>query len=303
MQNLFYLNSVIDRRYLYTFLVIFILIIVRWIFTKIIKRRIEMISKRYRWYKISTYTIVFVGLVMILPIWLDGVESLFTFLGLFSAGLAIALRDIVVNFFGWIYILSRRPFTTGDRIEINGVKGDVIDIKIMDFSLMEIGNWIEAEQSTGRIINVPNGKILNNNIANFTKGFELIWNELSLLVTFESDWKEAKSILEEIARENSIELNRDIKKNIVHSARKKYQNLTPIVYTSIKSSGIKLTIRYLCNPRKRRTSSELFWEHILEEFTKRDNIQFAYKTYRYYNQELEKNTNSRDVEGKGKNGE
>ena len=298
MQNIIKLNSVFDQRYIYTSIIIIFLIILRWIINKIIKNKVDNISQRYRWYKINTYSTVFFTIIVILPMWIEGFKSLFTFLGIFSAGLAIALRDIIVNFFAWIYVLIRRPFSTGDRIEINGVKGDVIDIKIMEFSLMEVGNWVDADQSTGRIINVPNSKILKNNIANFTKGFKLIWNEISILITFESDWEEAKSTLEKIAEENSIELNKNIKESIIHSARKNYRNLTPIVYTSIESSGIKLTIRYLCQPRMRRSSSEIIWEEILDKFLQNENIEFAYKTFRYYNNRVEKSKKSSYSEGK-----
>ena len=297
MQNIINLSSVIDEKYIYTIIIIVFFLLVRWIIHKFIKNKISQIAKRYRYYKITTYTIFFLLLIIILPMWIDDFQSLSTFLGLFSAGLAISLRDVIINFFGWIYILSRRPFTTGDRIEINDIKGDVIDIKLMEFTLMEVGQWVEAEQSTGRIIYVPNGKILNSNIANFTKGFELIWNELTVLITFESDWKKAKSILTDIAEINSLELNKNLKESIIHSARKNYQKLTPIVYTSIKESGIQLTIRYLCEPRKRRTSSEIFWEDILEKFKNENDIEFAYKTYRQYNPELKDYIESREREG------
>ncbi|MGM0410680.1 MAG: mechanosensitive ion channel family protein [Bacillota bacterium] len=297
MQDIINLNSIPNKNFFYTIVAVLIVFILRWIIKKVIKYRVETISKRYRWYKINTYISSFITLIIIFQIWLDSISSLFTFLGIFSAGLAVALKDILVNFFAWIYIISRRPFSIGDRIEINGVKGDVIDIKIMDISLMEVGNWVKAEQSTGRIINIPNGKIFNSNVANFTKGFELIWNEISILITFESDWKKAKSILEEIAKRNSLELNKNLKENIIHSARKNYQKLTPIVYTKIKDSGVELTIRYLCKPRKRRSSSEKFWEDILEAFNNENNIDFAYNTYRYYNPELQNYIKGNKEEG------
>ncbi|HKL76140.1 MAG TPA: mechanosensitive ion channel domain-containing protein [Halanaerobiales bacterium] len=296
INNLSFLSN-FNGKYLYTFFVIIILIISRFIINKIIKYKVSNISKRYKSYKLNTYVTVSLAIIIIIPMWVNNFKSLFTFLGIFSAGLAIALRDVVINFFGWIYILSRRPFSSGDRIEIDGVKGDVIDIKLMEFTLMEVGNWVDAEQSTGRIVNIPNGKVLSMNTANFTKGFELIWNEITVLITFESDWKKAKSILNDIAQKNSLELNKNLKESIIHSARKNYQKLTPIVYTKVKSSGVALTIRYLCKPRKRRTTSEKFWENILDAFENEDEIQFAYKTYRNINPEITKFLNDRKREG------
>jgi hypothetical protein len=63
-----------------------------------------------------------------------------------------------------------------------------------------------------------------------------------------------------------------------------YKTLTPIVYTSVKDSGVMLTIRYFIDPRSRRGSEQAIWEDILKEFAKRKDIDFAYPTNRiYYN--------------------
>ena len=93
-------------------------------------------------------------------IWFAGLERLATFAGILGAGLAVALHDTIANIAGFLFIMLRRPFEVGDRIEIEGVAGDVIDIRVFQFSLLEIGNWVDADQSTGRIVQVPNGKVL-----------------------------------------------------------------------------------------------------------------------------------------------
>jgi small-conductance mechanosensitive channel len=77
--------------------------------------------------------------------------SVVTYLGLVSAALVIALQDPITNFVGWVFIISRRPFEIEDRIQIGEDAGDVIDIRFFQFSLNEIGNWVDADQSTGRI--------------------------------------------------------------------------------------------------------------------------------------------------------
>ena len=78
---------------------------------------------------------------------------------------------------------------------------DVIDQRLFRFTLLEIGNWVEADQSTGRVIHVPNSWVFTEDIANYTAGFSYIWNELPVLVTFESDWRRAKRLLQSIADE------------------------------------------------------------------------------------------------------
>jgi small-conductance mechanosensitive channel len=253
-------------------------------------RRVGDVRARYRWQKISSYVFVPTGIVVVGRIWYAGFTSVATFLGLVSAGIAIALKDLLVNLAGWVFILWRRPLEVGDRIQLGEHAGDVIDIRIFQFTLLEIGNWVDADQSTGRIIHVPNGKVLTEVLANYTKGFQYIWNELPVLVTFESDWRKAKEILERIGQKHAADLSKSAEERIKAVSRKFmifYSALTPIVYTSVADCGVLLTLRYLCEPRRRRGSSQAIWEDILAEFAQQDGIDFAYPTYRYYDNRLE----------------
>ena len=169
------------------------------------------------------------------------------------------------------------------------VKGlHVIDQSAFEFSLLEIGNWVEADQSTGRIVHVPNGKIFTDHLANYDKGFKYIWNEIRVVITFESDWQKTKKILLKIAKNRSEHITATIERQIKRAARKfmiYYKNLTPIVYTDVKDHGVQLTIRHLCETRKRRGYTESMWEDILIEFAKHNDIDLAYPTTRFYKQE------------------
>ena len=215
-------------------------------------------------------------------------QSIGTFLGLTSAGLAIALHDTIANLAGFIFIETRKPFRVGDRVEINGHQGDVIDIRLFQFSIVEVGNWVDADQSTGRIIHVPNNMVLKHPTANSHVGFEYIWNEVPILITFESDWKKAKQIMIDILQEKTESLSQGAQNQIRRAARKYLivaGKLTPTVYTSVKDSGIMLTMRYLVNPRMRRGTEQKIWEEILDAFEKEDRIELAYPTVRYFTQE------------------
>jgi small-conductance mechanosensitive channel len=150
---------------------------------------------------------------------------------------------------------------------------------------MEVGNWVDADQSTGRVIHIPNGLLFTQVMANYSQGFYYIWNEIAVLVTFESDWKNAKAILERVAHDRGAKLSDAAEQNIREASKKFmifYNHLTPVVYTSVKDSGVMLTMRYLCEPRRRRGSEQDMWEDILEEFAAVPNIDFAYPTQRLY---------------------
>lgn len=113
------------------------------------------------------------------------------------------MRDPLINFAGWMFIMLRKPFVVGDRIQIGEHRGDVIDTRIFQFTMVEIGNWVDSDQSTGRIIHIPNGWVFNHSTANYSQGFAFIWNELPIIITFESNWEKAKKILTAVVKEHS----------------------------------------------------------------------------------------------------
>ena len=264
--------------------------LLRFLIQRMVWRRTEDPRTRYLWRKSLTYFAVALCILLIVPVWSRSLQSFATFLGLASAGVAIALKDIVADIAGWLFIITRRPFTLGDRIQIGPHAGDVIDIRIFQFTLMEIGNWVDADQSTGRIIHVPNGKVFTEATANYSKGFQYIWNEIPVLVTFESDWEKAKRILETIAKRHAEHLSRSAMERVKEASKKYmiyYAVLDPAVYTTVRDSGVLLTVRYLCEPRKRRSSSHAIWEDVLREFDAAPDIEFAYPTKRLFNRRLE----------------
>lgn len=260
--------------------------LIRFITLRIIQKRMQDKKAIYKWRKNITYITTFLAVIAVGQIWLASVGSIATFLGLLSAGLAIALKEPVTDLAAWLFIIWRRPFDVGDRIQLgNEAKGDVIDIRPFKFTILEIGNWVDAEQSTGRVIHIPNHKVFSFDLANYTSDFEFVWNEIAVLLTFESNWKDAKKILQEIV-DNQIKDFVDHAKDQVKRAEKsyliQYRYLTPIVYTSVKDSGISLTIRYLSDPRNRRSTSQGIWEAVLDAFQQRNDIDFAYPTIRYF---------------------
>lgn len=279
------LNVELQERIFISCLIIFVLWLVRTLFIRTVWRRTDDVHIRYRWQKASIYFAFLIGFLVVGRLWLGGIDSLATFLGLVTAGLAIALQDLVKSLAGWVFILWRKPFSVGDRIQIGQYRGDVIDIRIFKFTLMEIGNWVDADQSTGRVIHLPNSMIINDVIANYSKGFEYIWNEIAVLVTFESNWQKAKQILLEIAEKHGADMSAAAESRVKEASKRYmifYSKLTPTVYTSVKDSGVMLTIRYLIVPRNRRGSTQSIWEDILTAFAARDDIDFAYPTQRFY---------------------
>jgi small-conductance mechanosensitive channel len=280
-----------QTKILYSVLILVVLGIIRFAILKIVWRLSEDPKMRYTWKRVVSFVMGVLMVILIGSVWVSAIGKFGAFLGLLSAGIAIALKDMLTNVAGWIFILTRKPFSIGDRVQIGENSGDVIDIRLFQFSLMEIGNWVNADQSTGRIVHMPNGIVFTKPQANYSAGFNYIWNEISVLVTFESQWERAKTILEKIIHEHSENLSLNAEKKIIEASKKYmifYQYLTPIVYTSVEPSGILLTMRFICDPRKRRSNEQEVWEEVLKEFAKHKDIEFAYPTQRFYTRHVEK---------------
>ena len=285
MQQVTGLSPDIQKKILLSLTVMLILWLLRFLILKGVWKNSDNVRTRYVWRKTLSYITVIIAFFLILNVWFEGLKGLDTYLGLVSAGIAIALRDPLTNITGWLFIIIKKPITVGDRIQIGEHKGDVIDIGVFQITLLEIGNWVESDQSTGRMLHMPNAKLFVDPLLNYTRGFGYIWNEIRIIVTFESNWQEAKVILEKVVKTYSEQFSKAAENSIKEASKQFmifYNQLTPAVYTSVADNGVVLTLRYLCNPKMRRGSEEKMWEAILEEFGKRKDIDFAYQTQRFY---------------------
>ena len=284
------LNSNTQDKIIVSFIIILFLWFIKITILRVVWRQTKNVKTRYQWKRLLSATVPFMGIILVGAVWLPAFEQFGAFLGLMAAGFAIALKDPLTNIAGWLFILFRKPFVVGDRVQIGEHAGDVIDIRLFQFTILEIGNWVEADQSTGRMIHLPNGKVFTESQANYSTGFEYIWNEIAVLVTFESNWAKTKSVLQKIVTNHAEHLSGTAEKEIFEASKNYmiyYKNLTPIVYTKVKDSGVQLTMRYLCNPRKRRGSENEIWEEVLIQFEKHNDIELAYPTTRFYKYEKE----------------
>lgn len=270
-------------------LVLAALLALRTLVVRYTVRNVEDPSVWYRVRKAANWvvTVLFVlTSVFLLTLGGAGLASIVTYLGILSAGVAVALSDLLRNLAGFVYITARRPFKVGDRVEIDGQAGDVVDLRAFRFSLLEIRNWVDADQSTGRIVHVPCGKILSEPLANFGAGFHWVWHEVPVLVTFESDWERATALLERVLSEESPDVRSREAAEAIRRASKDYllsfTHLTPVVYLDVRDSGILLTGRLLCDVRTRRGVTHRIWTAVLKGIEADPSIELAYPTVRAF---------------------
>lgn len=246
---------------------------------RLVARYIDDPARRYRASKFIGHTASLIALLAVVGIWSARLGSLLAILTLIAAGLTIAMRDVVLSFVGWVDIALRSPFEQGDRIEINGIRGDVVDIRLLHSTLMEINGWIESDQSTGRLVHIPNSWVYQHAVYNYTRGFNFLWNEIPVTLTFRSDWKAAREIMLELAEESAEIVEQQAMQQLRRLSREyliHFSILTPFVYVKITEDGIRLTLRYLCEVRKRRGTTHAITLGILERFQEHGQIELAY---------------------------
>ncbi|MCK4981558.1 MAG: mechanosensitive ion channel family protein, partial [Victivallaceae bacterium] len=199
---------------------IIILWLLRFLIKRIIWNKTEKVETRYRWRKTTGYIYMFLIFLVLFRVWFNPNWDIVNIVALVAAAVILALQDLIKSIAGWFTLIWMRPFQVGDRIQIdNGITGDVIDIRVFKFSLNEVGNWVHADQSTGRVMHVPNSVVLDKTIINFTETFPYIWIELPVLITFESNWQDAKVILQKTAEEHSLKVSNNAKSKIKEASK------------------------------------------------------------------------------------
>ena len=245
---------------------------------EVIVRRTSDARLRYTMRKAVSLIFIVLAVGVLLRIFVPNPEALLVAYGLLGAGVAIALQDLFKNFAGSIALFIGSSFRVGDRVEINGTYGDVIDIGLFYTTLLEIRAWVDGDQATGRILSVPNGAILYGVVKNYTKHYPFLWDELRVVVTAESDWRAAMHILGVSAHERTaatIESGRDS----LHRMRRQFyidaRSLDPVVYMAPHDHGIALTVRYVVDAMERRAVQSQLWEVITTAFAEHPQIALA----------------------------
>ena len=221
------------------------------------------------------YLAIVLGIV---AIWINNTQTLALTFGLIAAGAAIVLQDILRNFLGGIMIFSTGLYRIGDRIEVNSKFGDVIDIGMMYTTLMEIKEWVGGEQPSGRLTLVPNGFMLTQAVNNYTKDHNFIFEDMTIPLTYDSDWKKAVDIIEEIVKNDAAAATKQAKAEIEHLGEKYYLQkkvVEPSVFVGIGDNGIRLSVRYVTDARDRRDIRDRITRKILDSLKQIPEIKMA----------------------------
>lgn len=244
----------------------------------VIAGKISESKTRYALRKTASILFYLVAFVVVLRVWVPDPQALLVAYGLVGAGIAIALQDVFKNFAGGVLILLTRMYQVGNRIEVDGVFGDVIDIGLFHTSMLEVGGWIQGDQATGRITQMPNGRVLSGVVQNYTKDHHYLWDELSVVITPASDWREMMQVMEGIAHDVTKGAADAARQSLTQMEQRYYledRDMEPNVYLSGAPDGAEVTVRYAVEARERRGVKHTLLVRIIERVEELGTIEFA----------------------------
>lgn len=252
---------------IWTFFIIFL----TWLVRHGINRTIEDNTMRYRAKKVARLT-SYALVILLAIITFTGKVQYFTIaVGLISAGLAFALQEVILSVAGWVAIFSSNLYKPGDRIEMNNVKGDVIDIGITKTTLMEIGEWVNSDNYSGRIVQLSNAFVFKGAIRNYSTDFPFVWDEINLPVHYGSDIQLANQLIMDTAQATLTEYA-DFAKDHWKKMVKKYlienAHVEPTLTLKLTDNWVEFNLRYVVDYKKRRMTKDKLYKDIYNAIDK-----------------------------------
>lgn len=186
-------------------------------------------------------------------------------LGIVGFAVTFALQQPLFSLIGWFYIMVKRPYEVGDRVAIEGSKGDVVEVDFFVTTLWEInGELVSSNQPSGRVITLPNSVVLSSHVYNYSyRDFPHVWNELSVQVAYETDLEFTRELMIDIADEYlGDEMERAIeqyRKRLAETPVELEVWEGPTVNVRQEESWVDLRLRYLVHPRRgQRVKNDLY---------------------------------------------
>ena len=228
-------------------------------------------------------TVFFIGSALILAIWLGFGSNFTVVMGILGAGIAFASQEVIGSFAGYLNIVTGNLLRIGDRVRIGNVVGDVLDITILRTTVMEIGEWVKADQYTGRIVSIANRVVFSEPVFNYTQHWHYLWDEIVIPITYDSNWRRAAEIMLEQGREYSscflIQAKTELGDTMKRYPALRDTPVEPMLYIVMTDNWIEMTLRYVVEAWQRREVKGQLHRELLQCFGAEADITVASATF------------------------
>lgn len=252
-----------------------------------VSRYIKESVLRYRIRKALAFLGYFLGIVVLGTVFSERLSGLTVAFGVAGAGIAFALQEVIASAAGWFAITFGQFYSPGDRVQLGGIKGDVIDVGILRTTLMECGQWVNGDNYNGRIVRIANSFIFKEPVFNYSADFPFLWDEIVIPVRYGSDWEFARKVFSDVVNEicrDYASQSREAWKKTVMKYRLEDAQIEPMITLAANDNWIEFTARYIVDYRRRRFTKDRLFTRLLEEVDKSGNrIRLASATFEVTN--------------------
>jgi len=262
--------------------VVFIWLLSKFIRTRITRSDIDN-DTSYKAKKAVSFSAYVLFLIILIVLYSSSLAGFTVALGVAGAGIAFALQEVIASFAGWLALLFGNFYKPGDRVQLGGIKGDVIDIGILRTTLMEIGNWVDGDLYNGRIVRIANSFVFKEPVFNYSSDFPFLWDEIKVPVRYGTNHELARRIFNKVVNEKTNAYSEEAATTWAKMT-KKYRvekaTTNPVVTLVANDNWIEFSIRYVVNYKKRRITKDELFTAILDEVNKTEGaVQFASATF------------------------
>jgi small-conductance mechanosensitive channel len=250
--------------------VLIIAVIVRFLHRSL-AHRLRDPDVRYRVRKLITFLGYLAGILFITIVFSDQLGHLTVAFGVAGAGVAFALQELIASVAGWVEISLGRFYQIGDRVQLGGIMGDVVDIGVLRTTLMECGQWVNSDLYNGRIVRIANSFVFKEPVFNYSADFPFLWDEITIPVKYGSDYRLAREILQRVADEvvgDYAVHARAAWKGVVERYVIEHERVEPMVTLIANDNWMEFTVRYVVDYKRRRITKDQIFARILEELDK-----------------------------------
>ena len=175
--------------------------------------------------------------------------SLATFVGLLTAGLAVAMQSVLVSIVGYFFLIGKYGIRVGDRVQIGNVSGEVVDVGLVRLHLMELSGQ-PPRGPTGRIVAFANSIVFqaSGGIFKHIHGVNLAWHDITLALPPKADPYAMKEKLSAAANQVLSEYSEDIARQTREIQKTTSLNASDAAQTQVQlrfsASAVEALVRY-----------------------------------------------------------
>ncbi|MGJ9383873.1 mechanosensitive ion channel family protein [Salipaludibacillus sp. CF4.18] len=272
---------------IYKLIIALLGVIIISVIVRIMKKTLtRYVKDQNNWYKTRKATNIFgfiLAAIFLAILYSDMLGGITVVLGVASAGIAFSLREVIASIAGWLTILVGGMFKTGDRVQLGGVTGDVIDLGVLRTTVMETGQWVDADLYSGRIVKIANSFVFTQPVYNYSTDFPFLWDEITLPIKFGSDYTVTRELIRQVAIDQLGDYSQQTKEHWDYMVRKfiiEDATTEPMVTLTVNDNWVEFTLRYIVEYKARRSTKDTLFTNILEKIEAQpEKVQLASATF------------------------